>query len=359
MKIISLAIIVVLFIILILLYWNSTKKKCKKVKPSIKLQYNQIELDKTPQLSIATYYDWNILREKHPDQVITKEIVDEIAMNYRQTLLDILHNDDGSDQYRADRMYILSLVYSFPYFYEYPDLYTLYFEIEERMLREELRNTIIRHEQEIVEPIAIRENRIPVEIDIYEDSQNVHDVFVVNKARDISNKITNITADVDIDEIRNAINKHLTGNDRKRAHESLNTMLRRNSTITSLSKNEIAVIRDVWNRQYEEGNNAEELQKSFVNALKDNCENGFVTCAVGCTTRLLDSLTYIDKDQAEPMVTLPVVRQEIFDTCGKLMQEYDDENQLKQKIEEVVDNYAQKFPHYNFNKIREECLGAI
>lgn len=344
MSLLLIAICAILIILIVFIIAKRFKRQTYRIREGVRLR--NIEKLTTPFfdtfLTIRSS-DFNNVRER--DSTLKHDPIIEVSMSYYELLTDLINSDDKtSEDYIAVRNSVLDTVASFPYLYQFPLLYEQYERLEDERL-----NYLLNA---YVEDIGVR-----VDNDPYTDSENVHDVLVNSQVKKISKEIEQTTTrNVNKLEIVSAIDKYLTGKENENAKKVLDTMISRNAYIVTLDKHEIDIINDVWNRQSVSGNNPTELQRSFVLALKDSVENGNVTCATGCTTRLIDSLTFIDKDQKTPLVTLPIIRQEIFTECGKLMTKYEDENVLKQKINELITSYEKKYPNYDFVKIREECL---
>lgn len=196
---------------------------------------------------------------------------------------------------------------------------------------------------------------------IIRDPQNVHDTYVVNQVREISNKLD--SAQIDISTIHQAIDKYLTDSqDRDDAKATLEQMITRNAKVPTLNnKTETEILAEVWERQKLPDNNPAELQRSFVNALKDSVESGSVTCSTGCANRVIDSLVLVDRDFNEPLVTVEIIKNDIFRECGKLMSENLDAAELEQKIKEIVADYKSRFTGkgIDFASIESECISAV
>lgn len=199
---------------------------------------------------------------------------------------------------------------------------------------------VVDFEQHLFEQTNMRE-RNP-----YNDSQNVHDPLIVKSTTNMSNELqtNNINNKA---EILNEIRQHLKGAELK----TFNKMLERDANITSMKKRESDVLVDVWMRQKIPGNNMELLKEAFINALRDSNEDGYVTCGVGCATRLVQSLNYVDKDFSEPVAPLSAVRNEIFSRMPNI--------ETKEDMNNLFNEYKTKFPDYDFGKIEEECRIAI
>ena len=186
-----------------------------------------------------------------------------------------------------------------------------------------------------------------------EDSQNVHDSILNNTASSHYQYIKN-NFDQPTDDIP-AISAQLTSDKAKRM---LQYIQEHSARVSRLNDDESNIVKQVW----KVSKLGEESKKTFEEALEDSWAEGTPVCITGRTTRLIASLAHLvpQEPQLGILKTSNAIRNEIMNTCAKIMQdnETDSEEQLKKRFDIVIDTYVD-LPEMDKQKIKEECAAAV
>lgn len=187
----------------------------------------------------------------------------------------------------------------------------------------------------------------PIHIDIYSDSQNVHDHAVTNILKhNINNLEEEDNSNNDKNEIIQGIidSKELKDTDKMAAIKIIDSL--RNDIIHStMNKSEKEVLNLVWNKIKNQNdpqirnNLTETLGKQLASAI----ENGSQVCSTGKIARIMGTLDSINDDNLEKAKPIWAVKQEIGNLAIKIRNDIENEDeQIKTFEKEATDIYINK-----------------
>jgi hypothetical protein len=165
--------------------------------------------------------------------------------------------------------------------------------------------------------------------DIPSDPQNVHDSNVVSNVKMIYDKVISKNSQEKkqsndesvLNEIRHAIdNFPFTGGKGTAAKNTFDVMIK-NKLPTAFEATEKDVLVDVWRRITSAENETRRtaLKESFMDSLAES--NGNNVCTMGRCSRVLSSLTLLDKDTeiSKPIKTVEILRNEALMKAHKVV----------------------------------------
>lgn len=230
------------------------------------------------------------------------------------------------------------------------------------------------------------------------DGQNVHDSAVSKAMKDTFNKLKESQSSALSDPIilQNEINEFIAakkgeidGTKLAAAKSSLVDIINNPSMNFSLGGSDRDVLKLVWERSKNKINEvgSDNIKEAIVHALADmkGPDGSGGVCVTGRTGRLLESLTLLDADKSmSSSATVEMYRNEIFDKAkgiidgaiksqgnndvakyyrGEITTEppgaKDFQAELSKNIGVMVNEYADKLPENNIEKIKEECMAAL
>ena len=182
------------------------------------------------------------------------------------------------------------------------------------------------------------------------DRQNVHDSYVLNKFKEIINKLNkNIIITKAIDEVIAEIKEYIDSKYTifsvdyykiKKANESIKYIKQNNGFIAVYNMYELQVLRLVWNTIY----NNENLKDMLLNALLDmQSSKDVFYCLTGRVTRMIDIFNGVIDDFKFEKYD---VRQEMMNKCVKIRNELEGNN-IEDK-DNVYKNEIKKQLHIDY-----------
>jgi hypothetical protein len=176
----------------------------------------------------------------------------------------------------------------------------------------------------LIEPFLVNIH-IPVEERIvnHVDNQNVHDTAVNNSVRNMVERLLEIIPKKEFedakDEVVNFILNHkYDGNNGDKAVDVLDVISRNDIVLENIFKlSEFDILALVYARCKGD----KEKEESLISAIVDAYENGGVVCTTGRINRIVSSLSSIDEEVGEPVMTKEMIRNEAFSKAGRIRDE--------------------------------------
>lgn len=232
---------------------------------------------------------------------------------------------------------------------------------------------------------------------IRNDPQNVHDTELTHDIRVKYNIIVEKNADEiaaigvrnyrqpTMEDIRRDLNKaELTETDHENATSILNTIAN-GSPISSLNTTEDNVLLEIWKRIHspENQSNRDELKNSLWQSMAASMEKNYKgeytsVCTTGRCSRLVDSLTLMDNDQAlaKPLQTVETLRNEVLSKSYVILQnalkdspiagvynglepETDDNRQALEDFKNSVKQQIENTIHQDYPTAKPDTLNNI
>lgn len=292
--------IILVIVFLAYVMWNLfTKRKNKQIK-SVNLYSH----------SFGYLYDDNV-----HEALITAEQDYKAGKNKAANAFTIgeIYQYNFNDQNAALNMYNIAAeeILNFPYDFTEIDPETI---IENARL-EPQEHTRLR---EVIQN-AREETGTTFTRNVRSDSQNVHDSTVTN---DMAKRFNAIRGEgVSFAGISDTIKSGP-------ASHVVNQILSNPSHVTSLDDTDATVLGTVWARIHnpENDKNRPELIKSLEKSLENCYSNGYVVCATGRVSNILDSLTLLDKNTeiAQPVVTTEILRKDVLQHVSNMLEKLPD-----------------------------------
>tara|TARA_B110000908_G_scaffold12629_1_gene14713 strand:+ start:6150 stop:7211 length:1062 start_codon:yes stop_codon:yes gene_type:complete len=176
---------------------------------------------------------------------------------------------------------------------------------------------------EIIAPVPVlkdkkREDRLKIEVK--SSSQNVHDHNVNDN---LSNRYRKLKSNIppDSDDLYAEMLRFIDKHDHK---GKITDGFKIGMGISRFNNDKEDMIwSTVWRRIHspENAENIDSLKNSLRDAIKDCTENGHLVCTTGRVTRVLDSLTLLDKNDeiSKPIRTDDIERKEVYDQAHTIL----------------------------------------
>jgi hypothetical protein len=227
------------------------------------------------------------------------------------------------------------------------------------------------------------------------DIQNVHDTGVSKNLKIIYDTISkeNITHHNVLNDIA-IYSKSYNPNKSSKALEVATYMYNNNSSmITSINASEHDVIVKAWNRATNDKQNSNIIKENIIDALNDCFEDDKMVCSSGRVSRVLQALTYVDKElTVDNLKNTETYKNEIFTRVHKMIidtvnevkaskdsnerlfgESYENpsikvdqetearmKNKLYDNISSIVDSYKNKISsNVDLDRIKNEAYMAI
>lgn len=205
-------------------------------------------------------------------------------------------------------------------------------------------------------PLIYEENRFR---EFRGDDQNVHDTYVQENLKSSYNKvISSGKTGGEIEELKRYItNSDKTDNDKKKALDNLQDILKRNATVTGFSgKTESEILVDVWNSK------DKNVRDQMINELIDTKENGHLVCPVGTTSRIVESLNINEPDKMPK--TQSIYREEMLNKAAHFRTQLEQTNEyqedtFKDKLMNVFYEDYKDLPKEKVDKLVEEWIDYV
>lgn len=227
------------------------------------------------------------------------------------------------------------------------------------------------------------------------DSQNVHDSAVYTELADqfksiaaanAKNNLQSHTYEECIDYLYDKYKKDpvKTG----KLNDALN-FIGRNEVVNSIGKNtrEKDIITTVWQRTFDKRNrdNADVMREALADSILDCNEGGYTVCMAGRTSKVWQALAKLDHDDSAGILkTKQTIRNEIYELAAKTVDSFVGENGsasqalkdaytadedteqvkelktcMKDKIDEIANDYKDLLDAQQINAIIEECKAVV
>ena len=325
---IVIAIVIILVIIFLFVYFVSKiKKRKRKTRP------NETDLVGYENDNLTSVVVENLKREVRTEP--------NLENTYR---LARLNQYNLANQVEADHNYAAALHFAINgefdvamegFFTIIHDVAAIGREINTYVDTHAATDTVVKTRKEkIKEATANNEERAELyfnDVPVFNDTQNVHESELNKQLKRKFDTIKSKNTDTykDLLDLQQKIATYPDPEVARKALQTYNHVTNASNFITHLNVNENEVLQQVWNRVNSEDNaeSTENLTCALVEGMagcleKNTMGTEYMVCSMGRCSRIIDSLTLMDNDDAikAPLKTKDLIRKEVFTKAHKLLE---------------------------------------